>query len=250
MPEAQAFPLKTKSGRSGQVFRKARFLDRNDVSRVRLDDGTELSVPAASLTVQADGSFVLDDAMVPGAQAEQSPEIPAAPRDSSPRKSSRSRQPEAVDSTPAPVPPAKDGAAEAGARATTGALETAAEAPDSVAEPIFAETPEKTQQEVHPMAAHGEAITMSDALFTEDVDVERIPVNRILDAPVEVRQEGDTTIIPVIEEVITVQKRLLLREEVRITRRRVEFTEPRRVVLNQASERTFGADGRQIETKP
>ena len=34
------------------------------------------------------------------------------------------------------------------------------------------------------------------------------------------RVEGDTTIIPVVEEVLYTEKRLFLREEVRVTRRR------------------------------
>lgn len=79
---------------------------------------------------------------------------------------------------------------------------------------------------VHPPAASDEQ------LFGEDVSVERVPVNRILDGPIETRHEGDTTIIPVIEEVLTVQKRLFLREEVRITRRRTPIKEPRRILLN------------------
>jgi uncharacterized protein (TIGR02271 family) len=55
----------------------------------------------------------------------------------------------------------------------------------------------------------------------DEVDVERIPVGReIAEAPA-VRHEGDTMIIPVIEEVLVVEKRLRLVEEVRITTRRV-----------------------------
>ena len=55
---------------------------------------------------------------------------------------------------------------------------------------------------------------------TEAVEVERVPVGRWLDAPAEVRREGDTTVYPVVEEVLVVEKRLRLVEEVRVTRRR------------------------------
>lgn len=58
--------------------------------------------------------------------------------------------------------------------------------------------------------------------FEEYVDVERVPINKPVDGPVEKRQDGDTLVIPILEEVLVVQKRLVLREEVRITKRRRE----------------------------
>ncbi|HYD30600.1 MAG TPA: YsnF/AvaK domain-containing protein [Azospirillaceae bacterium] len=54
----------------------------------------------------------------------------------------------------------------------------------------------------------------------EKVEVERVPVDRWVDAPEPVRQEGDTTIIPLHEEVAVVVKRLKVVEEVRMTRHR------------------------------
>lgn len=56
-------------------------------------------------------------------------------------------------------------------------------------------------------------------LGRHEVDVERVPVNRYVDEAAPIRQEGDTTIVPVHEEVLVVEKRLVLREEVRINRR-------------------------------
>ncbi|CAO3403382.1 DUF2382 domain-containing protein [Azospirillum palustre] len=52
-----------------------------------------------------------------------------------------------------------------------------------------------------------------------DVEVERVPIGRFVDGPIPNRQDGDTTVISVIEEVATVEVRLKLVEEVRITRR-------------------------------
>lgn len=88
------------------------------------------------------------------------------------------------------------------------------------------------------------SITRDEPLFQEDVEVERIPVNRFIDGPVETRQEGDLTIVPVVEEVLTVQKRLLLKEEVHIRRRRAEVREPRRVVLHGGEPQVVEAAGR------
>lgn len=52
----------------------------------------------------------------------------------------------------------------------------------------------------------------------DEIHVERVPLNAVVREPPPVRYEGDTTIIPVCEEVVVVEKRLLLKEELRITR--------------------------------
>ena len=57
-------------------------------------------------------------------------------------------------------------------------------------------------------------------LTTDAVEVERVPVGRWVEAPVPIRQEGETTIITLLEEVTVVEKRLRATEEVRITKRR------------------------------
>ncbi|HEX6289980.1 MAG TPA: YsnF/AvaK domain-containing protein [Herpetosiphonaceae bacterium] len=67
----------------------------------------------------------------------------------------------------------------------------------------------------------------------EDVDVERVAIGRVVEAAPEVREEGDTLIIPVLEEMLVVEKRLVLKEEIRITRRRSTEVEQARVVLNE-----------------
>jgi len=74
---------------------------------------------------------------------------------------------------------------------------------------------------------------LNEALARDEVTVERVSVNRIVDAPPPTRQEGDTMIIPLLEEVLVVEKRLLLREEVRIARRRHTVREPQTVVLRE-----------------
>ena len=57
---------------------------------------------------------------------------------------------------------------------------------------------------------------LEDVLVGRSVDVTRVPVNREVDAPTPVRQEGDTTIIPLFEEVLVIEKRLVLTEEVHV----------------------------------
>jgi uncharacterized protein (TIGR02271 family) len=59
---------------------------------------------------------------------------------------------------------------------------------------------------------------VSSVLSEENVSVERIAINRDIDAAPAVRVEGDVTIVPVVEEVLVVEKRLVLREELHIRR--------------------------------
>ena len=74
-------------------------------------------------------------------------------------------------------------------------------------------------------------VVVDEPLFEEQVVIERVRVDRAVDGPVVVRQEGDTLIVPILEEVPVVVRQLMLREEVRITRRRVETRKPQRVTL-------------------
>ena len=52
----------------------------------------------------------------------------------------------------------------------------------------------------------------------ETLEVTRVPIDRIVEAAPESRTEGDVTIVPVLEEVIVVEKSLVLKEELHIRR--------------------------------
>jgi uncharacterized protein (TIGR02271 family) len=67
----------------------------------------------------------------------------------------------------------------------------------------------------------------------EEVTIERVTLNRMVDTPVSMRQEGDTLIIPLLEEVVVVEKRLMLKGELRITKRRIEEQTSQQVVLRR-----------------
>jgi len=58
-------------------------------------------------------------------------------------------------------------------------------------------------------------------LTHESIEVSRVPVDREVDRAPEIRTENDVTIVPIVEEVLVVEKRLVLKEELHI-RRRVE----------------------------
>ena len=59
---------------------------------------------------------------------------------------------------------------------------------------------------------------LKEMLSLETVEVERIPVNRVVDTIPQIRTDGDVTIIPVFEERLVIEKQLVLVEEVRIRR--------------------------------
>ncbi len=65
--------------------------------------------------------------------------------------------------------------------------------------------------------------TVRETLTRERIEVERIPVGTYIDVAPPVRQDGDVTVLSVIEEVLVTERRLLLKEEVRI--RRIQTTE-------------------------
>lgn len=63
---------------------------------------------------------------------------------------------------------------------------------------------------------------VQQSLLGEDVEIERVPVGATVAEPPPVRQDGDTIIVPLLEEVLVLERRLVVREEVRIRRRRTE----------------------------
>lgn len=96
------------------------------------------------------------------------------------------------------------------------------------------------------------------ALRDEDVTVERVPVNRVVATAPAVREEGDTLIVPLIEEQLVIEKRLILREIVRVTRHARTRTEQHTVRLRAedvrieriaAPEEPLASDNQQPEQK-
>ncbi len=78
---------------------------------------------------------------------------------------------------------------------------------------------------------------LREPVTRDDLVVERVAVNRPLEAPAEARYEDDWLVIPVMEEVLVVQKRLMLKEEIRVRKRQVtEAQEVRATVRRQRAE--------------
>ncbi len=68
-------------------------------------------------------------------------------------------------------------------------------------------------------------------LRQQDLSVERVPIGRVVQEAPQTRQEGDTLIVPILEEVLVVEKRLVLKEELHIRKKLSERVEQQTVRL-------------------
>ncbi len=84
-----------------------------------------------------------------------------------------------------------------------------------------------------------------EELAGQEIEIERVPRNELIEAIPEVRTENGTTIIPLVEEQLVVEKRLVLVEEVRL--HRVHTKQTVTVPVDLRAER---ADVEHIEVQP
>jgi uncharacterized protein (TIGR02271 family) len=85
---------------------------------------------------------------------------------------------------------------------------------------------------IHKTVSQHEQI-VDEILLHDELEVEHVPIDAIVagSEPPRMRYEGDTLVVPVLEEVLVVQKQMRLKEEVRITRHRREAHVPQTVSL-------------------
>ena len=166
---------------------------------LRLEDGALLVVSADALTAQPDGSYTI--ALGPDDLTHVS---------------------EAGDATGA-----------------TGAAERIGKIPVVEESARIEKRLHQTGQVVVYVTPHEHVQAVDVPLVEEHVEVRRVTVNKFIDGPVTTRQEGDTTIVPVVEEVLVVEKRLMLREEVHVTRRRVTTQQRQNVTLRREEARVL-----------
>lgn len=110
---------------------------------------------------------------------------------------------------------------------------------DTIVVPLLAEDVSIVKQQL--ITGHVAVSTVShqhehlvDELLTrETVEIDRVPVGQIVEHAPQVREEGDTLIIPVVEEVLVVERRLILKEEVRVRRVRTTGKHQERVQLRR-----------------
>jgi uncharacterized protein (TIGR02271 family) len=67
---------------------------------------------------------------------------------------------------------------------------------------------------------HTREVAVDEDLLRESAEIETVPIGRRIFEIPSVRHEGETTIVPIVEEILHTERRLILKEEVRITRRK------------------------------
>lgn len=77
--------------------------------------------------------------------------------------------------------------------------------------------------------------TVSAELRHEHIVVDRVAVGREVASAPPIRQEGDVTIMPVVEEELVVVRRLILKEEIHLRRVRSVTTHSETVALREQS---------------
>src|SRR5579862_2622579 len=75
--------------------------------------------------------------------------------------------------------------------------------------------------------------TIEVPLMREHVEIERVPIGRAVEAIPPRRQEGDVTIVPVVEEVIVMRRQLVLKEELHLRLARTTEQHRERVTLRR-----------------
>ncbi len=94
---------------------------------------------------------------------------------------------------------------------------------------------EKREFESGKVVVHKTVVERDEAveilLRQQDLSVERVPVGRVVSEAPQTRQEGDTLIVPILEEVLVVEKRLMLKEELHIRKQSSERTEHQTIRL-------------------
>jgi uncharacterized protein (TIGR02271 family) len=78
---------------------------------------------------------------------------------------------------------------------------------------------------------HERETLVDEPLWRDHVTITRVPMERVVEGPVPVREEKGTTIFSVVEEVLVVEKRWMLREEIHIRKERLETHQPQRITL-------------------
>jgi uncharacterized protein (TIGR02271 family) len=111
------------------------------------------------------------------------------------------------------------------------------EPPDDLTLRLLAEELAVAKEEVETghvrisVRTHEREALVDENLACERVEIETVPMGLRIAAVPQVRQEGDTTIVPIVEEILVVERRLMLKEEIRIKRVRTIERHQEKVML-------------------
>lgn len=74
---------------------------------------------------------------------------------------------------------------------------------------------------------------LNEALVREQIEIDRTPIGKPIEAMPPIRQEEDVIVIPIVEEILVVERRLVLKEEIRVRRVRTSKNYGERVMLRR-----------------
>lgn len=81
---------------------------------------------------------------------------------------------------------------------------------------------------------HEEEVLVEVPVVHDEMEVKRVTINQYVDTPPPaLRYEGDTMVIPVLQEVVVTEKRLLLVEELRVSKRKIKTNVQEKVTLRK-----------------
>jgi len=187
MSRQQQFRVTDRNGVRGTLLTTSRFLDDNPHRLVRLEDGRELLIPKQLLRPQDDGSFALNAS------------IGDLMGDSRDHTGERSQTRETREEHIVPV------------------MQEELDVEKRVVE--------SGRIRINKRVETTESV-VDEPLLALSYDIDRTAVNRIIEDAPAPRYDGNTLVLPIVEEVLVVEKRLILREEVRITPKREEVRDP------------------------
>jgi len=112
------------------------------------------------------------------------------------------------------------------------------EGEDKIVLPIVAETLHVDKEIVSSKVRVTKVVTeheevVDEPLLREEVDVQYVTVNKVVDKAEPVRYDGDKMIVPVYEEILVVEKRLVLKEELHITKHTYTEHQPQKGVVRE-----------------
>jgi len=218
MSELRSFPVVLDNGDTGVMFATSRFFDNREDRLLRLSDGREFLVPRSALESRSDGTYHL---RIPAAKLGEFEQFEQQRTESEHRMAEQ------------PSSPARRGSgAEPGMN------------PDRVPNgetviPVLQEALHVDKRVIETgrirlqKSVETRNANLEETLLAREYDIERVPIDRVVDAPSDPRYEGDTLVLPVYEEVLVVEKRLVLREELRVTRRLRERRETQAIPVRR-----------------
>ncbi len=203
-------PVISKNGLRGRVLTNSKLLDDRPQKSVIFESGREVSIGSEHFHLQKDGTYFLDLSVNPAPEESVARNVPPV---------AKGERPVFAE----PVPTVVEGNADAAAMVIPRVEEQIVVTRRVVETGRVRITKSVTE---HP-------VTVDEPTIHQEYQIERVPINRVVTDVEGSRIEGDTTIIPVYEEEVVTTKRLILREEIRLTKSRREESNPQTIILRK-----------------